>query len=250
MLEQILDDATVSALQDLCESQQQPLSKANEPLVARSAAVVKASAEPVALWLMRQYMETESIRFAHTPGLQLLRKEDGLVQGWHSDFPYHWGIDDLVPTAPEGVPQACLGVQFDIMVHDWTPENGAEVLKIGSHTLNHGPPEDWGLVRDHMQDRSLHLYDGPEAEFVGGAAGSILLYDARCWHHVGANTTDSARGCLMNCVIPAYLLQALNLPSFGLHFYRIRWMRSEQVYAAADGPELRHRGAAGVARCG
>ena len=44
--------------------------------------MARASTEPLSLWLMREYMGTQDIRFAHTPAVQLLSKEDGLVQGW------------------------------------------------------------------------------------------------------------------------------------------------------------------------
>ena len=29
-------------------------------------------------------------------------------------------------------------------------------------------------------------------------------------HHVGANSTDSVRGCLMNCVTPAFMLPLMD----------------------------------------
>ena len=98
----------------------------------------------------------------------------------HSDFPYHWGIDDLVPTSPENEPQLCLGVQFDICMHDWTRDNGAEIIKPGSHTLNRGPPEEWGLAGEYKQGET-ELYEGEEACYVEAVAGSVVLYDARTW---------------------------------------------------------------------
>ena len=75
VLENVIDSDTVQQLQELGD---QPASR--DPPVARSAVVTKASLEPVSLWVMRQYMATENIRFAHTPSLQLLTKADGLVR--------------------------------------------------------------------------------------------------------------------------------------------------------------------------
>ena len=64
------------------------------PPLNETAAVAKIITEPVSLWLMRQYMKTPEIRLGHSPGFAILAPDDGKrnVQGWHSDFPYLWGI--------------------------------------------------------------------------------------------------------------------------------------------------------------
>ena len=64
------------------------------PPLNETAAVAKIITEPVSLWLMREYMKTHEIRLGHSPGFAILAPDDGKrnVQGWHSDFPYLWGI--------------------------------------------------------------------------------------------------------------------------------------------------------------
>ena len=57
--------------------------------------------EPVSLWLIREYMGTPDISMAHAPAMAVLSKDDGKrpVQGWHSDYPYHWGVSGAGPGA-------------------------------------------------------------------------------------------------------------------------------------------------------
>ena len=179
------------------------------------AAVARASAEPVSLWLTRRYMGTDEIRFAHPPSFAVLDRDDGErdVQGWHSDFPYLWGIDRRVgagriPERRSG--DVVLGVQRNICVTDFTRGNGATRFKLGSHRRNEGPPPDWGLGVDFARPghRKRHglPYGGPDADVIEAPAGSILLFDARTWHRAGLNTTDSKRAAILQAVTPPWIM--------------------------------------------
>ena len=77
VLPKVLNDGIVKEMQALAE-----LPPDRTPPLCQGSVVARASTEPLSLWLMREYMGTQDIRFAHTPAVQLLSKEDGLVQGW------------------------------------------------------------------------------------------------------------------------------------------------------------------------
>ncbi|MFP6822650.1 MAG: phytanoyl-CoA dioxygenase family protein [Pseudomonadales bacterium] len=186
------------------------------PLLNQTAAVARASVEPVSLWLIRQYLSTEEIRLAHSPGLAVLTPDDGErdVQGWHSDFPYLWGItrkqgdDQRIPIGMSG--ELSMGVQRNICVSEFTHENGATCFKLGTHVLNSGPPEEWGTgsiyaQRGHRAAEGLP-YDGPEADIIEAPGGSIILYDARTWHRAGVNRTDQRRAAILEAMTPSFLM--------------------------------------------
>ena len=181
----------------------------------QTAAVAKTAAEPVSLWLIRRYLQTDDIRLAHAPSIVVLSKDDGKrdVQGWHSDFPYLWGITRRVgggriPTDTSGA--LAMGVQRNICISEFKKENGATCFKLGTHTLNAGPPSDWGIGSVYSQQgyREAHglPYNGPEADTIEAPAGSIILYDARTWHRAGVNRTDEKRAAMLQAMIPMYLM--------------------------------------------
>ncbi len=181
------------------------------PQLCQDAAVAKTAAEPVSLWLIRQYMGLGEVCLGHAPALIVLGKDDGRrnVQGWHSDYPYHWGI-----RAPGAVPTASgatvLGVQRNVCVSEFTKERGATAFKLGSHALDRGPPEEWGTASVHGKPgyRAEHglPYNGPDADVVEAPAGSIILYDARTWHRAGVNRTDQRRAAMLQAMVPLYVV--------------------------------------------
>lgn len=185
------------------------------PPLLHNASVAKASLEPVSLWLTRQYMATPEIRFAHSPSFAILSPDDGKrdVQGWHSDFPYLWGITrkvggNRVPTQTSG--DLVLAVQRNICVSEFTKAAGATCFKLGSHHLNQGPPEAWGTGADYSKpgyrEQNGLPYDGPDADTIEAPAGSIILYDARTWHRAGVNRTTQRRAAILQAVTPMYIM--------------------------------------------
>ena len=164
---------------------------------------------------MRQYLQTDDIRLAHTPSFVLLDKDDGEqdVQGWHSDFPYLWGISarvggDRIPPGASG--ELAMAIQRNVCITDFSKENGATCFKLGSHADNIGPPEAWGRGNAYSQEgyRAEHglPYNGPEADVVEAPAGSIILYDARTWHRGGVNRTDQRRAAMLQAVTSSFIL--------------------------------------------
>lgn len=179
--------------------------------LCQDAAVAKTAAEPVSLWLIRQYMGLAEVTLGHAPAIVVLTKDDGKrnVQGWHSDYPYHWGIPAFaaVPT-PSG--KTVLGVQRNVCVSEFTKVRGATAFKLGSHALDHGPPRAWGVAGDHGRPgyRAEHglPYTGPEADVIEAPAGSTILYDARTWHRAGVNRADAPRAAMLQAMVPAYVV--------------------------------------------
>ena len=181
------------------------------PQFSQSAALARTAAEPISLWVIRQYMQTDDIRFAHTPALIVLTKDDGErnVQGWHSDYPYHWGIR-VAGRVPELPGDVVLGVQRNVCVSEFTKERGATAFKLGSHAKDRGPPEEWGTATVHAKPgyRAEHglPYNGPDADIVEAPAGSIILYDSRTWHRAGVNRTDQKRAAMLQAMTPMFVM--------------------------------------------
>ena len=178
--------------------------------ICQHRAVAETAAEPVSLWLLRQYMGIKDIRLSHAPAMAVLRQDDGQrnVQGWHSDFPYHWGTGHkgMIP-GPSG--RTVLGVQRNVCVSDFVKERGATAFKLGSHALDKGPPEEWGTARRHARPgyRAEHglPYSGEDADIVEAPGGSIILYDSRTWHRAGVNRTEHKRAAMLQAMTPIYI---------------------------------------------
>ena len=183
--------------------------------IAQHVAVGQTAAEPVSLWVTREYMGTNQIRFGHSPSLAILGPDDGErdVQGWHSDFPYLWGIarSETNGRIPEHEAKGLvLGVQRNICISAFTKEGGATAFKLGSSNLHQGPPKEWGtgtmyFPRGYRKENGLP-YNGPEADIVEAPAGSIILYDARTWHRAGVNRTNRLRGAMLQAIIPHFMM--------------------------------------------
>ncbi|MDE0426540.1 MAG: phytanoyl-CoA dioxygenase family protein [Candidatus Poribacteria bacterium] len=185
------------------------------PPLNETAAVAKIITEPVSLWLMRQYMKTHEIRLGHSPGFAILAPDDGKrnVQGWHSDFPYLWGIagSEAVNRIPvHQVDGLVMGVQRNLCVSEFRKENGATCFKLGSHTLGQGPPIEWINGNTSRQDgfrESKGLpYTGPEADVIEAPPGSYIVYDSRIWHRAGVNRTERKRAAILQAVIPMFIM--------------------------------------------
>lgn len=211
-LTQIIDDETLQELERTAGTDRFSHLEVDrsQPAICQNAAVARTAAEPLSLWVIRQYMQTDDIRLSHVPGFAVLGQDDGKrnVQGWHSDFPYHWGVParGLVPT-PSG--ETVLGVQRNVCVSPFTREGGATAFKLGSHSLDRPPPKEWGDATVHAKPgyRAEHglPYNGPEADVVDAPGGSIILYDSRTWHRAGVNRTTKKRAAMLQAITPMYI---------------------------------------------
>ncbi len=213
----LLSAGTVAQLQEIAGAGPWPRTVADHEAAPlnRSAAVAKVAAEPVSLWLVRQYLRTHDVCLAHSPSLSVLDQDDGRcdVQGWHSDFPYLWGSPPAVggDRLPSGTSAGLvLGVQRNVCITAFSHANGATCFKLGSHRGDTGPPREWGVDADYARPgyREQHglPYDGPEADVIEAPAGSVILYDARTWHRAGVNRTPNRRAALLQAMTPTYVM--------------------------------------------
>ena len=214
----VLPDAIVDGLRRVaCTDQYADLEPDRKRVaIGQHVAVAQTAAEPVSLWLIRQYMGTADISMAHTPAMAVLTKDDGKrpVQGWHSDYPYHWGVPapGQVPVQPGA---SRLGVQRNVCVSDFTKVGGATAFKLGSHARDEGPPDDWGTAaryasRSYRAEHGLP-YNGPDADIVEAPGGSIILYDSRTWHRAGVNRTDNKRAAMLQAMVPMYVIPKVDM---------------------------------------
>lgn len=212
----ILDDATLEGLENISASERYSAGSidAQTSPLCQHPAVARMAAEPVSLWLMRQYMGTDALRLGHPPSLAILEQDDGErdVQGWHSDFPYMWGLEGTPPYGriPNGSGAAMLGVQRNVCISRFTREGGATAFKLGSSRHDHGPPTEWGLGSaynrpGHRAEFGLP-YCGPEADVVETSGGSIILYDSRTWHRAGVNALPKRRAAMLQAMIPGFMM--------------------------------------------
>ena len=212
-LTRILSDATLEALERIaCTDRYQDREYDNSmPPLCQDPAVARTAVEPVSMWVVRQYMQTADVRIAHVPGFAVLTPDDGkrVVQGWHSDYPYHWGINaqGKVPTSSG---ETVMGVQRNVCISDFTARGGATAFKLGSHARQEPPPKEWGIAADHYQPgyRAEHglPYHGPDADIIEAPGGSIILYDSRTWHRAGINRTTRKRAALLQAMVPMYIM--------------------------------------------
>lgn len=213
----ILSDEVVDGLQAVgCVDAYEGRAPKRVTPLAQDPAVAEVSAEPISLWLTREYMKTNDIRLGHSPGVSALTRDDGQreVQGWHTDFPYLWGTGDRIPV-PSG--ELVLGMQRNVCVSDFNRENGATIFKLGSHKSNQPPPEAWG-ISNHSYRKGFRAefglpYGGEEADLIEAPAGSIVLYDARTWHRAGMNLTDRRRGAMIQAIVPGFIVPFMDTSS-------------------------------------
>ena len=213
-LTKILSDEVVLELErTACTDRFEHLSSdRTKPALSQNPAVAITAAEPISLWVMRQYMQIYDIKLGHAPAFAVLRPDDGKrnVQGWHSDFPYHWGTGAKGQVPPSSG-HSILGVQRNVCVSDFSKVRGATAFKLGSHVNDSGPPEDWGTAQTHghpgYREQNGLPYNGPDADIIEAPGGSIILYDSRTWHRAGVNRTKHPRAAMLQAMIPMYILQ-------------------------------------------
>ncbi len=95
----------------------------------------------------------------------------------------YWHIDSPFTMVPEPVPQMPLAIQVGWLMDDFTAENGATLVVLGTHTSGSKPP--WS-------------YDALEGEVaLTGPAGSLVFWFSQVWHRAGANATDRPRRAIL-----------------------------------------------------
>ena len=175
-----------------CTGPYEQLKQNNDmPKICQDAAVGKAVAEPVSLWVLRAYLQTRDIHLGHPPGFNVLPPETLAQAGrrWHSDIPYTPSSSPQPVFPRMGSPKACNRNTF---VSDFSHLNGATMFTPGSHLVDSGPPDEWNVALDNGE----LPYSGPEATVLEAPCGSMILYDARTWHRAGYNRSGHKRGMM------------------------------------------------------
>lgn len=103
-----------------------------------------------------------------------------------------------------------MGVQRIVCVSEFTKYRGATAFKLGSHALERGPPENWGVARDAYQPGHRAAnglpYNGPDADVIEAPSGSMILFDTRTWHRAGINRSEQNRAAILMDMTPAYIV--------------------------------------------
>ncbi len=166
--------------------------------------LVRAISNPLALWVMQRFMQTDQIHFCHPPVITTLKPAKSLLgtfpdDGWHADYPYHPGVfpDEHWPSEPP------LGVQFNICVDPFEKKNGGTQYLPGSHQRRHWPPAEFNQGGTRMGE-GLHKH----VQQFEASAGSAILYDSRTWHRRcdEANASGKDRIAILNAVTPSWVL--------------------------------------------
>ena len=192
-LNSILPGEIVERLERVaCTGRYEHLEQNNDtPKICQDAAVGKAVAEPVSLWVLRAFLQTPDIHLGHPPGFNVLPPETLAQAGrrWHSDIPYTPSSSPQPVFPRKGPPRACNRNTF---VSDFSHLNGATMFTPGSHLVDSGPPDEWNAP---LENGELP-YSGPKATVLEAPGGSMILYDARTWHRAGYNRSDHKRGMM------------------------------------------------------
>lgn len=86
-----------------------------------------------------------------------------------------------------------------VMLDEFTAENGATEVLLGTHRAREFPPESF-----------IHAHAKP----VCGAQGSIIFYDGDIYHRAGVNLTDKFRVGMTCLFTKPYYKQQLDYPRF------------------------------------
>ena len=117
--------------------------------------------------------------------------------------PYRSGrfLHDIYPEAPK------FGVQYNVCVDEFTPENGATQFIKGSHHTGTDPPLEMQIEEVTAGEESLF----EDVYQVTAPAGAAFIYDARLWHRAcpELNHTESWRVAILNYVLPTWVTPML-----------------------------------------
>ena len=119
----------------------------------------------------------------------------------HCDTPYGWDefrqqVERSGGRFPEPVARP-LGVQCNICVDDYTPENGATLVVRGSCHAGTRPPPHLNAFRDEASNHAP-----PQASWAAAPSGSVIIYHAATWHRLSVNRSTRPRIGLLQSFVP------------------------------------------------
>ena len=164
--------------------------------------LARAVTHPLALEILRGFLETDDIHFCHQPVVTILKPAKKLKgkfpeKGWHSDYPYHPGV---FPN--EEWPERPLAVQFNICIDPFAAETAGTQYVPGSHLRGQRPPASFNEGGTKMGEGEYK-----DVVQIEAPAGAAVLYDARTWHRAchELNVSGHDRIALLNAVSPAWI---------------------------------------------
>jgi hypothetical protein len=169
----------------------------------------KGSFHPVSMWVIQHYLGVPELHMSHVPSYTITKPattQRGKLGrgGWHADYPYRPGrfLDDIYPEAPR------FGVQYNVCVDEFTPQNGATQFVRGSHHSGSDPPMEMQMAEVTAGVTGTMFEDVHQ---VTAPAGAAFIYDARLWHRAcpELNHTESWRVAILNCVLPRWITPML-----------------------------------------
>lgn len=101
--------------------------------------------------------------------------------GWHADWPFNQEVAGHIPTP---YPDMVAHLTTIWMWSPFSEETGGTLIVPGSHRSDNNPTGENGV--DPMAPYPTELN-------ATGGAGSVLLFDSRCWHATATNTSDEPR---------------------------------------------------------
>jgi len=177
-------------------------------MLKESPAIGAAACHPVVMWLLEQYMGVKQLHFCHQPIASTLRPAKKLLGkrpegGWHSDYPYRpdrfmegkWPADIK------------LGVQYNLCVDEFRPDNGATQVAPGSHIFGRYPSQEWNQGGTRMgkgTHQDVIQFEAP--------AGAGIIYDSRMWHRAcpELNVSGKDRLAILHAVAPDWVVPMLD----------------------------------------
>jgi ectoine hydroxylase-related dioxygenase (phytanoyl-CoA dioxygenase family) len=124
---------------------------------------------------------------------------------WHGDWPYNGTLAARMATP---FPDVVMNLSAIYVLTPFSALTGGTVLIAGSHRRPDNPSMGNGHDR-HAPD--------PDETIVEAAPGSVLLYDSRLWHAVGANRSTEPRTIMTVRYTPWWLNLEMRRPGGAEH---------------------------------
>ena len=148
-------------------------------LIAKTQSFAKYLAHPDIIGVS-QALFGEHVRISFTSAI--INNPDNPRGKWHSDWPFNQQMAGHIPTP---YPDAVMHLTTIWMLSPFSIETGGTLIVPGSHKSPNNPTGKNGV--DPMDPYPTEMH-------ATGDAGSVLLFDSRCWHATAINNSGQASG--------------------------------------------------------
>ena len=147
-------------------------------LIAKNQSFAKYLAHPDILGVS-QALFGEHVRISFTSAI--INNPDNSRGKWHSDWPFNQQMAGHIP-AP--YPDVVMHLTTIWMLSPFSIETGGTLIVPGSHKSPNNPTGNNDV--DPMAPYPTEMH-------ATGDAGSVLLFDSRCWHATATNNSEKPR---------------------------------------------------------